>query len=91
MGKSEIFISTSKDGTYHVSGAMGEIVIRVPKGAAVSVSVRNAIGVVSCPDNYSRKNGIYTSGTYSENQPAIKVTVELPIGAIRIVEYSASL
>lgn len=71
MGKSEIFISTSKDGTYHVSGAMGEIVIRVPKGAAVSVSVRNAIGVVSCPDNYSERMAYIPQGlTVKINQPS---------------------
>ncbi len=91
MGRSEVYTSSTKDATYHVSGAMGEIVIRVPKGAAVTVSVNNAIGAVSFPDDFSRENGDYTSPGYSEKESAIKITVDLPIGAVRIVEYSASL
>ena len=91
MGRSDVYTSNTKDATYHVSGAMGEIVIRVPKGAAVTVSVNNAIGAVSFPDDFSRENGDYTSPAYNENESAIKITVDLPIGAVRIVEYSASL
>lgn len=91
MGRSDIYVSNSKDAEYHVSAAMGEIVIRVPKGAAVTVSVDNAIGAVSFPDDYSRENGDYSSPAYNDDEAAIKVTVDLPIGAVRIVEYSASL
>jgi len=91
MGRTEIYTADTKDATYHVTGAMGEIVIRVPKGAAVSVSVNNAIGAVSVPDGYDRENGVYNSPAFSDNESAIRISVDLPIGALRIVEYSSSL
>lgn len=90
-GRSEIYTANTKDAEYHVSGATGEIVIRVPKGAAVIVTVNNAIGAVSVPDGYLRENGSYHSPAYTDNNPAIKVFVDLPIGALRIVEYSSSM
>jgi hypothetical protein len=91
MGRTEIYTADTKGATYHVSGAMGEIVIRVPKGAAVSVSVNNAIGAVSVPDGYDRENGVYNSPAFSDNESAIRISIDLPIGALRVVEYSSSL
>jgi hypothetical protein len=90
-GRSEIYAADTKDATYHISGATGEIVIRVPKGAAVTISVDNAIGTVSFPDDYARVNGNYNSPSYSQNDPAIKISVDLPIGALRVMEYSSSM
>jgi hypothetical protein len=90
-GRSEIYIADTKEATYHISGATGEIVIRVPKEAAVTISVDNAIGTVSFPDDYTRVNGEYNSPSFSEKDPAIKISVDLPIGALRVVEYSSSM
>lgn len=90
-GRTEIYASDTKDATYHISGATGEIIVRVPKGAAVSVSVNKAIVSVDLPDDYTGGNGSYKSPAYTEKDPAIKITVDLPVGSVRIVEYSSSM
>jgi hypothetical protein len=91
MGRTDIYTANTKDATYHISGSMGEIVIRVPKGAAVTVSVNKTIGTVSFPDGYDRENGTYNSPAFSDNESAIRISVDLPIGALRVVEYSSSM
>jgi hypothetical protein len=90
-GRSEIYTADTKGAEYHVNGATGEIVIRVPKGAAVSVNVNNVIVPVGVPQGYIHEGSGYTSPAYVDGSPAIKVFVDLPVGALRIVEYSSSL
>ena len=90
-GKSEIYTAESTDAVYHISGATGSIVIRVPKGAAVTVSVNNTIGAISVPDGYDRNNNSYDSPAYKDGEPAIQISIDLPVGAVRIVEYSTGL
>ena len=67
---------------------MGEIVVFIPKGAAVRIHAGKAIGALSIPNNYVRDGNIVMSPGYQAGKPAIEVKANLAIGAIRLVEYS---
>jgi hypothetical protein len=90
-GRTEIYAAGTKNATYHISGATGEIIVRVPKGAAVSVLVNKAIASVDLPDDYTGGSGSYKSPAFSDKESAINITVDLPIGSLRVVEYSSSM
>ncbi|MEI8132481.1 MAG: DUF5668 domain-containing protein [Leptolinea sp.] len=71
-----------------ISGAIGEIVVFIPIGAAVRVQANKAIGGLSIPEGYVRNGNDIFSPAYQAGKPAVELKVDLPIGAIRLVEYS---
>jgi len=72
----------------NVNGAIGEIVIYLPKGASVRVNADKAIGGLSFPESYNRDGNRLFSPNYKAGSETIEVQAEMPIGAIRLVEYS---
>ncbi|GAP20638.1 LiaF transmembrane domain-containing protein [Leptolinea tardivitalis] len=90
-GRSVIYVSETRDSRYRISGATGQISIHVPAGAPVKITAEKAIGALTVPSKYVRENGFYKSPAYKSGAPAIEISVELPIGAIQVVEYSTTL
>ncbi len=90
-GRSIVYLSETVGSSNHISGATGQITIHVPAGAPVKITANKAIGAISVPERYTRENGLIKSPAYKPGEPAIEVFVDLPIGAIQVVEYSTTL
>lgn len=90
-GRSVVYLSETLGSTNRISGATGQITIYVPAGAPVKIMANKAIGALTVPDKFTREDGFVVSPAYKAGDPAIEVSVELPIGAIQIVEYSTTL
>jgi len=71
--------------TVDVSGAVGEIVIRVPRGASVRLDASTVLGGVEVPDDYTRSGDRYFSPAFDQAS-FIDLDVSLVIGEIRIDE-----
>lgn len=91
IGKTLVYTAETRGARYQIKGGTGQIVIYVPAGAPVKLVADKAIGALSIPDRYVRENGYIRSPSYVSKEPAIEIDVELPIGAIQVVEYSTSL
>ncbi|HEX7555787.1 MAG TPA: DUF5668 domain-containing protein [Leptolinea sp.] len=90
-GRSVVYLSETLGSTNLIIGATGQITLYVPAGEPVKIITNRAIGALSIPDRYSREDGYIKSPAFQAGKPAIEVTVNLPIGAIQVVEYSTSL
>lgn len=91
LGRTIIYLAENDGSRNRISGAIGQITIYVPAGAAVRINVNKAIGAVDMPERYIREDGVFVSPAYTTGAPSIDVSIELPIGAIQVVEYSTSL
>jgi hypothetical protein len=86
-GRSVVYLSDTPGADVQINGAMGEIVVFIPKGAAVRIHANKAIGALSNPTSYIRDGNIVMSPAFQAGKPAIEVKADLAIGAIRLVEY----
>ncbi len=91
LGRSIIYLAENDGSRNRISGAIGQITVFVPAGAAVRIDVNKAIGSVNMPPRYEHEDGGFVSPAYKAGEPSIDVSLELPIGAIQVVEYSTSL
>jgi len=71
--------------SWEVSGAIGEIVVRVPRGAAVRVQSDTGLVSVSAGQGLTRSDKVITSPGYSEGKAAIDIRVNLAIGSVRVI------
>ena len=71
----------------HVSGAIGQLVIRVPENAEVVIKTDNAIVSSSLPAGYTRGEGVIRSPEADSGANEINLDVELAIGSLIIQEY----
>jgi hypothetical protein len=88
MGRSVIYLSDIPDTDIQINGAMGEIVLFIPRELAVRVHANKAIGSLSTPKDYIRDGNTAVSPAFETGKPVVEVKANLPIGAIRLVEYS---
>ncbi len=87
LGQNTIILPDSGSFDGQASVAIGELLIRVPRGAAVRLQLDTAIASVSLPADFTRDGNIATSpGAQGASNP-IRLTVNVPIGALR-VEYT---
>jgi hypothetical protein len=89
MGQTVIYLADIPGGEIDLTGAMGEIVVFIPKDAAVRVHIEKAIGGLSIPDNFVRDGNHVQSPVYQAGKPATEVQTHLAIGAIRLIEYAS--
>jgi hypothetical protein len=87
-GRSVVYLTATLGAEVQISGAMGEILIYIPRGLAVRVHANKAIGALSIPDGYIRDGNTVLSPDFQAGEPAVEIKADLPIGAIRLVEYS---
>ncbi len=91
LGKTDIYLSDDLGAEYDISGAIGKITIYVPEGVALRLDADKAIGATFIPAGYRQDGDRVVSPQFEEGKTAIEVNVDLPIGAIHIVEYEAEL
>lgn len=87
MGKTVLYLADIPGADVEISGAMGEIVVFIPKEAAVRIQVDKAIGGLTVPGNFIREGKQVKSPGYQTGKPATEVKTNLAIGAIRLVEF----
>lgn len=71
--------------TVDLSAAVGQIVIRVPRGASVRLEASTVLGGVEVPDDYTRSGNRYFSPDFDQTS-FIDIDASLVIGEIRIAE-----
>jgi hypothetical protein len=67
-----------------VTGAIGQIVIVIPRGIGVRVNPDTALVSLDIPDNYLSSGGVYESPNYDSADNRIDLSVDLAIGNVVI-------
>lgn len=70
----------------HAKTVIGELVIRVPRQAAVRIQADTGITTLSLPQGYRKEGNLILSPEAGSAANVIELQVELPIGSLR-VEY----
>jgi hypothetical protein len=84
VGRMEVRLPANKNLTGNISGAVGEIVIYVPRNTPVRINANTAVTLVNVqPDFHREGNMIYLPGPDSSSQ-GINLKVDLPVGLLSI-------
>lgn len=67
-----------------VEGAIGQIVIRIPRGMAVRIQANTAIANINVPSEFVRQNDTYTSPGFDGAQNRIELQLGQAIGNIEV-------
>ncbi len=83
VGRMEI---TLPAGGYNgeIKGAVGEIVLLVPRGAVVRLRVDNGLAALNTPSDWSRSDKIATSPNQQTAAPMIDLVVGQALGAVTV-------
>lgn len=75
------------DGEYRavIEGAIGELVVNIPRGAAVAVTADTGIANRSLPADFTRSGDRYLSPAYEAGAGAIELALGQAIGNLRVV------
>jgi hypothetical protein len=86
MGLGQTNIELPEEGAFeaNISGAMGQILVYVPKDLAVKVRLDTGLVVLQSPDDFSRHNDVYYSPGFSDEDDYIDLTIDLAIGNVAI-------
>jgi predicted membrane protein len=73
----------------HVSGGVGDTVIDVPSGAALSLDASTGLGAVNVPSDYQRvsgddDDGVWESSNFDESQRQIVIHYDGGVGGLTI-------
>ena len=88
IGQTILTLAEGQDIEGVVEGAIGELVIRVPKGSNVVIDFDKALVGTSIPAGYERENDFILSEQRNTDGPNIKLQVDLAIGGIVIEEIN---
>ena len=86
VGSTTVTLPESGDYTLDVNGAIGQIVIEIPRGAAVRIEADTAIVGRDFPASYREEGDAYVSPGYDEAESYAEVTVDLAIGSVDVRE-----
>ena len=69
-----------------MSGAVGQLVVIVPRGMQVRIQADNGLAAVSAPAGYQQQGKVYTSPGYAGAENAVDLQISQAIGQIVIKE-----
>jgi len=69
-----------------MSGAIGQLVVEVPRGMQVRIHAENGLAGVSAPAGYQQQGKVYTSPGYTGAENAVDLEISQAIGQIVIRE-----
>ena len=67
-----------------LEGAIGHIVIIVPRGVGVQVRADTGLASINVPENYSHAGDVYESPGYSSAENRVDIVVSIAIGSVDI-------
>ncbi len=86
VGQNTVILPASGSFSGTVGVAIGDLLIRVPKGTAVELQLNTALASVTLPSDFTRDGNIATSPGAKGASSLIRLKVDVPIGGLR-VEY----
>jgi len=86
VGQNLVILPEGDDFSGKAGVAVGELIVRVPRGAAVEIVLDTAIAGVNYPPDFTREDKLLTSPGAKDAASRIRLTVNVPIGNLR-VEY----
>ncbi len=88
MGVGKMTVKFPAQGSYNatINGAIGSIVLEVPRGYGVSVQYDTALVSADVPSGYQSRNGTYYSPNYDSSADQIDISLDLAIGSWSIDE-----
>jgi len=84
VGKTKVTLPEAGRFEARVNGAIGQIVIIVPKGMAVRIHPGTALANLSLPSDYQKRDGEYVSPGYEAATHRIDLDVGMAIGNITV-------
>jgi len=84
VGKTKVTLPEAGRFEARVNGAIGQIVIIVPKGMAVRIHPGTVLANLSLPSDYQKRDGEYVSPGYEAATHRIDLDVGMAIGNITV-------
>ncbi len=84
VGRTEVLLPERGRYTAHVSGAIGQIVIVVPRGVGVRVDTDTALVDVDLPEGFLDSGNVYESTDYDSSDNRVDLSVDLAMGNVVI-------
>jgi hypothetical protein len=86
VGQTHVILPSTGNFNAKIDGAIGQIVIDVPKGVGVRIESGLALGNNSIPNSYHKADRVYTSPGYESSTNRMEIKVDLAIGNITVRE-----
>jgi hypothetical protein len=86
IGQNTIVLGLDEELEGRASAVIGQVLVRVPRDAAVRIRLDTALTGTSFPREYERDDDVVYSPAAGRDGPAIELEINIPLGSIRI-EY----
>ncbi len=86
VGSTTVTLPEAGDYTLDIDGAIGQIIIEVPRGTAVRIDPDTALVGSDFPASYREAGDAYVSPGYDEAESYAEVAVDLAIGSVDVRE-----
>jgi hypothetical protein len=86
VGQATITVPEGLDFKGDINGAVGELIVIIPKGAQVTITTNNALVSVQLPGGYVRNGNLIHSSSAGSGGKQINLTIDLAVGAVFIRE-----
>ena len=86
VGQTRVFLPATGQFAAKIDGAVGQIVIDVPKGMGVRIRSGLALANILVPSGYSKSDKVYTSPDYGTAENRVELEVGLAIGNVTVHE-----
>jgi len=86
VGQTTVTLPETGNFDVRIDGAIGQIVVVVPKGMAVRIQSNTALANLSVPSGYERSDRVYTSPGYESAENRANLTIGMAIGNVSIRE-----
>jgi hypothetical protein len=87
LGRSLVTLDRLQNSEIDIKGAIGEIIVYIPKEQPVRIKLNKALSVSQVPDSFSQEGNEYTSQNFNSSESFTQIAIDLPIGSIQLIEY----
>ncbi|NMB90435.1 MAG: hypothetical protein GYA17_18900 [Chloroflexi bacterium] len=87
FGKSTVSLPREGDLAMDTSVVFGQLVVRVPEGAAVRINADTGIGSTHLPDDFQREGNWYVSPAAAGGGAASEIKTDVAFGSLVVEEY----
>ncbi len=81
-GQFKVVLPAGQDATVKISGAVGQMLIIVPKQAAIRLRCDRGLAFLRLPDDYHGDGVEYTSPSYDQASQKIELDLSIAVGAV---------
>ena len=84
VGQTTVTLPATGNFDVGIDGAIGQVVVLVPRGMAVRIQSNTALANLSVPGGYERSDRVYTSPGYTSAENKANLTIGMAIGNVSI-------